>query len=739
MLEDHKRTGAYYQAVMQNRRQFKDKVVLDVGAGSGILAIFAALAGASRVYAVEATAMAKMAETLIEHNQVGRAPEWGLHAGMQAAACCWWPGCCRWPFNAHHEGPASACGALVERQAGCLPSSACLHHSRARPQQQGLPASLHLLSRAAPRGRAPTDQHQAPAQLGHIITVVQGTMETVDLPEKVDIIISEWMGYFLLRESMLDTVLHARDRFLKPGGALYPSHARLYMAPAVTQHTLQRAQELQARPQHSLRVPPCCASAGVGKGPRTVLVSDSQAGTLAPARSKGTLHPSPEACHLTGPVRAQGAMQGWHGFTDDMQSCYGVDMRCLDATFEQEQQQYYLQTSAWADVHPSQLQGPPACLRTYDLATLTQQELEAPLQARSCLHAPPASCCLLARTAGARASARSHQSLVSYSTAVCPRAGSPRAVRQRCTKARLRLDAAQATFTMDIMDSGHVNAFCGFFDVSFKGSRENPADMEVQLSTAPDPRGSTHWGQQLFALQPPIHCHRGARRCLSPSCAACLHAPLVQRHRQLCIHFRALRRSPQRLACRAAAALRACPAGRLRLSPEGAGASRGPNTRGRDSGQAEGQPQTAGRAHEAPHHQPHRPGLPASSRAVPLPDRVSVGVLQRVGCLSHVLCSLVRALSRVDGDALRARCTGLDCAPAALAAFAGQVHGTVQGCREARACIDGIGACEQPGTAGGRARSAQEPYPSKAVIEHTHAASPPPLPPTSLRCCIIAA
>ena len=70
MLEDHKRTGAYYQAVMQNRRQFKDKVVLDVGTGSGILALFAAMAGASKVYAVEATAMAKMAADLVEHNQV---------------------------------------------------------------------------------------------------------------------------------------------------------------------------------------------------------------------------------------------------------------------------------------------------------------------------------------------------------------------------------------------------------------------------------------------------------------------------------------------------------------------------------------------------------------------------------------------------------------------------------------------------------------------------------------------
>ena len=70
MLEDHKRTGAYYQAVMQNRRQFEGRTVLDVGTGSGILAIFAARAGARKVYAVEATAMAKFARQLVEHNKV---------------------------------------------------------------------------------------------------------------------------------------------------------------------------------------------------------------------------------------------------------------------------------------------------------------------------------------------------------------------------------------------------------------------------------------------------------------------------------------------------------------------------------------------------------------------------------------------------------------------------------------------------------------------------------------------
>ena len=70
MLEDHKRTGAYFQAVMQNRRQFSGKVVLDVGTGSGILAIFAARAGARKVYAVEATAMAQHARKLVQHNGV---------------------------------------------------------------------------------------------------------------------------------------------------------------------------------------------------------------------------------------------------------------------------------------------------------------------------------------------------------------------------------------------------------------------------------------------------------------------------------------------------------------------------------------------------------------------------------------------------------------------------------------------------------------------------------------------
>ena len=63
------------------------------------------------------------------------------------------------------------------------------------------------------------------------ITLLQGKMEEVQLPfDKVDIIISEWMGYFLLYESMLDTVLYARDKYLKKGGLIFPDKATIFMA-----------------------------------------------------------------------------------------------------------------------------------------------------------------------------------------------------------------------------------------------------------------------------------------------------------------------------------------------------------------------------------------------------------------------------------------------------------------------------------------------------------------------------
>lgn len=64
---------------------------------------------------------------------------------------------------------------------------------------------------------------------GSVITCIQGRIEDIELPvEKVDIIVSEWMGYFLVYENMLKTVIIARDRFLKPGGIMMPDKASLY-------------------------------------------------------------------------------------------------------------------------------------------------------------------------------------------------------------------------------------------------------------------------------------------------------------------------------------------------------------------------------------------------------------------------------------------------------------------------------------------------------------------------------
>lgn len=51
------------------------------------------------------------------------------------------------------------------------------------------------------------------------------------MDDKADVLVSEWMGYCLLYEAMLDSVLRARDRFLKPGGLMAPSHMALRIAP----------------------------------------------------------------------------------------------------------------------------------------------------------------------------------------------------------------------------------------------------------------------------------------------------------------------------------------------------------------------------------------------------------------------------------------------------------------------------------------------------------------------------
>jgi len=137
MMQDYVRTSTYQKAIHSNSEDFRDKVVLDVGAGSGILSFFALQAGARKVYAVEASSMAKHAQLLVQSNN-----------------------------------------------------------------------------------------------LGNRIEVIAGKIEEIDLPEPVDIIISEPMGYMLFNERMLETYLHAKKWLRsRDEGRMFPSRGDLHVAP----------------------------------------------------------------------------------------------------------------------------------------------------------------------------------------------------------------------------------------------------------------------------------------------------------------------------------------------------------------------------------------------------------------------------------------------------------------------------------------------------------------------------
>ena len=70
MLKDKIRTGTFKDAIMENTDIFKDKIVLDIGCGTGILSIFAAKAGASHVYAIEFADIADYAKEIIKRNNL---------------------------------------------------------------------------------------------------------------------------------------------------------------------------------------------------------------------------------------------------------------------------------------------------------------------------------------------------------------------------------------------------------------------------------------------------------------------------------------------------------------------------------------------------------------------------------------------------------------------------------------------------------------------------------------------
>jgi SAM-dependent methyltransferase len=135
MLSDRVRTESYGRALASAVKT--GDVVLDVGAGTGIMGMLAVRAGARKVYAVEQAGIVELARRLVQRN------------GMEDR-----------------------------------------------------------------------------------IEIIESAVESVELPERVDVIVGEWMGCHGVDENLLPSILLARDRWLKPGGRVVPEAVTSWLAPA---------------------------------------------------------------------------------------------------------------------------------------------------------------------------------------------------------------------------------------------------------------------------------------------------------------------------------------------------------------------------------------------------------------------------------------------------------------------------------------------------------------------------
>ena len=146
MLSDRVRTESYRNALVKNPDTLKDAKVLDIGCGTGILSMFAAQAGASKVVGVDCSDIIYQAMDIVRENKL-------------------------------------------------------------------------------------TDK----------VELIKGRLEETKLPvEKFDFIISEWMGYFLLFEGMLDSVIAARERYLTDGGMVLPNRCTISLAAISDNHRYSR-------------------------------------------------------------------------------------------------------------------------------------------------------------------------------------------------------------------------------------------------------------------------------------------------------------------------------------------------------------------------------------------------------------------------------------------------------------------------------------------------------------------
>jgi hypothetical protein len=147
MLADQRRNEMLRRAIEALVRP--GDVVTDVGAGTGLLSMFAARAGALKVYALESGTIAFLARRLVEAN------------GMS-----------------------------------------------------------------------------------NVIEVIQTSSLKFNPPEQSDVVVSETLGYTALDERFRATMVDARDRMLRPGGALVPAALSIFAVPVETVKLPEQAGQL---------------------------------------------------------------------------------------------------------------------------------------------------------------------------------------------------------------------------------------------------------------------------------------------------------------------------------------------------------------------------------------------------------------------------------------------------------------------------------------------------------------
>lgn len=84
--------------------------------------------------------------------------------------------------------------------------------------------------------------------LAETVRVIQSDLEDADLPGKVDVLVSEWMGGLGVDENMLAPLVMARDRWLRPGGVIIPARVTAFLAPAWVQDIEDAVQHWRSRP-----------------------------------------------------------------------------------------------------------------------------------------------------------------------------------------------------------------------------------------------------------------------------------------------------------------------------------------------------------------------------------------------------------------------------------------------------------------------------------------------------------